>query len=322
VTAVRTDFAEASAQSRTVKVPLSHLSIELGHFYMEDFRGGEGYLQNHFERVRPWADVAKQELPGNSRGTTPRVSTCFMVDDYFTRHPTLTPATVLPEMIRAAEQAGVPLDYIGRESACASAGGVELAELVQGRLVPDPPPGSNGHRPSVLESGWLCNGQRSPETAEAMRSVGPWQPPEENGARNHSIFLDVELRGQGRWSCSYLAAVWQLLRLGQLRDHGRPVAEPQDWDPAATFPDSWDDLPPIIRINPRAMPFCAYRTVSIMDGDFLSIESAVRTILGRVDVDAEVRRQILERSRSDCTALPLELVERLSYVFLPATKAG
>ncbi len=104
-----------------------------------------------------------------------------------------------------------------------------------GRLVTEPVPGTTGGRPPLTETGWLTNGQRSPSTSrgEAMARRSPWQPPRESARRRHSIFVDVELwdehDGQRTWSCPMLAAVWQLLRLGLLRDRGRPVVTPRDW---------------------------------------------------------------------------------------------
>ena len=50
-------FRETAAEPRTQAVPLSHLSLELGHLYMEDFEAGPEHLRRHFERVRPWAEA-------------------------------------------------------------------------------------------------------------------------------------------------------------------------------------------------------------------------------------------------------------------------
>ena len=44
-------FQETDAQRRVKAVPLSHLSIELGHLYAEDFGPGNDRLHRHFERV-------------------------------------------------------------------------------------------------------------------------------------------------------------------------------------------------------------------------------------------------------------------------------
>src|SRR5215475_173146 len=338
----RTEFSETAAERRTMHVPRSHVSIELGHLYIEEFAKGPEYLRAQFERVRPWADVARHVMPGVVPKLKPRVSMCFMVDDYFNQFG--SPSDVLPQLITMANEAGLSIDYIARESGCAEADGVPLAELVQGRLVADPPPGANGTRPPVEEIGWLCNGQRSPtwEPTEALREVTPWQAPVENGARNHSIFVDIELwdrgrndRGPRRWSCSFLAAVWQLLRLGLLRDRGKPVVTPQRWfTPSESggwqvddFPERWDELPPVVQVRP-ADPFCAYKTMSILGPDFLGIESAVRTILERVDIDPEVRSQVENRNQEDGQekrediSLPAEVVERISYVFLTGNPAG
>lgn len=318
MSAPHTAFSEVAAERRTVEVPLSHISIELGHLYMEDFSAGPDFLRAHFERVRPWADVAKQVLPGGAPRAKPRVSMCFMVDDYFARFS--TPAKVVPELLAAAKDVGVTIDYLARESGCADADGVKLPELVQGRLVADPPPGTNGTRPPVAETGWLCNGQRSPvsEPTEALRQASHWQAPVESGARNHSIFIDVELWDGDqapRWSCAFLAAVWQLLRLGLLRHEGRPVVAPKEWA-AEDFPDDWDLLPPIVKLNPTADPFSAYQTVSVLSSDFLSVEAAVRTILAQVNIDPAAERQVIERSRGERMPLPRKVIERVSYVFL------
>src|SRR5262249_35756686 len=156
------------AEPRIQSLPLSHLSIELGHLYFEDFVGGTARLRQHFDRVAPWVaaacDIHARLLP---RGT-PRTSTCFLIDDYF--GGSRSPAEVPPDLIAAATASGLRIDYLVRESACAEADGVALAELVLERVVADPPPDTNGSRPAVKDSGWLSNGQRSPAAhhAEAM----------------------------------------------------------------------------------------------------------------------------------------------------------
>ena len=145
-----------------------------------------------------------------------------------------------------------------------------------------------------------------------------WQPPRESARRRHSIFVDVELwdeeDGHRTWSCPMLAAVWQLLRLGLLRDQGRPVSTPQDWtDPL--FPDSWDDLPPVTRLNPRATAFAAYTTLSVLSPRFLPVELAVRTILSQFACDRTILAEAANRAARDAMQLPAELVDRIRYVF-------
>ncbi|GAB3882177.1 hypothetical protein GCM10029964_039520 [Kibdelosporangium lantanae] len=206
-------FRETTADTKVEAVPLAHLSVELGHLYMEDFAAGPAALGAQLRRVAHWAGPASGfDLPAKAR-----VSTCFLIDDYFT--PFSTPAEVLPVLLRAADDAGLRIDYLAREASCAYADGVPLANLVAERLTAVPSPGTNGSRPPALDIGWLSNGERSPVVAqgEAMRRT-TWAPPVEIDARNHSVFVDVELwsePGNGRlWSCAFLAAVWQLLRLG------------------------------------------------------------------------------------------------------------
>jgi hypothetical protein len=313
------DVREAVAQRRAESIPLSHLSIELGHLYYEEFAAGPEALGRYFERIRPWIEATTSILRQRLPSQRPRISTCFLIDDYYARFS--SPAEVLPQLIKAAESQNVTIDYIARESACAVADDVPLAELVLSRLVPDPHPGSTGVRPPVTVTGWLCNGQRSPEVIEgqAMSATArEWQPPAENGALNsHSIFLDVQLwdewNGERRWSCPYLATIWQLLRLGLIRYDGASIAAPARLE---QYPDDWDRLPPVTQVNPKADAFSAYSTFSILGNRFLTVEHAVRTIMQQVNIEESVAEQVTKRSAAEGTPVPDELWERIEYLFV------
>jgi len=307
-------FREETAQRRVEEVPLSHLSVELGHLYMEDFAAGPDRLAAEFARVRPWARAATDaHLTAEGRG--PRISTCFLVDDYFTRFS--SPAEVIPMLLDAARAHDLTIDYLVKESSCAESSGSPLAELVAARLTALPLPGANGARPPVLESGWLSNGQRSPggSLREAMRRED-WRPPVEIGARNHSVFVDVELwrehEGSRQWSCAYLATVWQLLRLGLLRDDGASVVRPAEIE---DLPTAWDELPSIVQLNPTAAPFCAYRTFSVLPTRFLQVEQAVRVVLNQVALPADVLDQAERRSAREGIEVPRDVTKRINYVF-------
>lgn len=307
-------FVEASAVPVVRSVALSHLSVELGHLYMDDFRLGPEHLREQFRRVAPWARAAA----GQVAASRPRVSTCFLVDDYFTRFA--TPPEVVAALVAAAGSAGLTIDYVARESGCARAGGVDLAGIVREHLVHEPAEGVNGGRPPAAETGWLTNGERSPATTVgAMAAPRPWQPPRQSAVQNHSIFVDIELWSETAdgplWSCPFLAAVWQLQRLGLLRHLGEPVAEPVPATPES-LPASWDDMPAIVQLNPAATPLRAYRTFTALDGRFLPIELAVRTILGQVWIDPAVDVQVCGRARAEGMALPAEPVGRIGYAFL------
>jgi len=169
-------YAEATAQRRMASVPLSHVSIELGHLYREDFLNPKINLADHFSRVAPWVENAGRTFgPPGGRGR-PRVSTCVLIDDYFA--PFSTPREVIPVLQKAAEAAGLQIDYLAREAGCARSDDVELAALVAARLVPEPMADTDGSRPPVTESGWLSNGRRSPVGGgEAMKREHGWEPP-------------------------------------------------------------------------------------------------------------------------------------------------
>jgi hypothetical protein len=312
-------FREVSAAERVAEVALSHLSVELGHLYMEDLADDLTSLDGYFQRVALWADAPRLASLARVAERRLRVSTCLLVDDYF--GSLRSPADVVPALVAAATRNGLGIDYIARESACAQAGDVPLASLVEAAIVVDPPPGTNGARPPAHETGWLCNGTRSPASgiSEAMHPEETWKPPAENGARRHSIFSDVELWNETdsarKWSCAFLAAVWQLLRLGLLRVSGENAVVPAQVD-LAELPETWSDFPAVAQVNPRAMPFCAYRTFSVMDARFLPVEHAVRTILAQVAVDPIVLEQAVRRSSAENATVPREITDRISYTFL------
>ena len=319
-------FRESSAEPRTESLPFSHLSLEIGHLYMEDIVEGPERLRRHFATVRPWVDAVRSGLGTSLTGRRPRVSTCFLIDDYFSR--LAPPDELLPTLVQEAARAGLAVDYLARESACATAPGadgklIHPAESVAARLVESPPPGSSGFRPPVSRTGWLSNGQRTPaqRTSAALDpTTAVWHPPAETGARGHSVFMDIELwnetEGQRTWSCAFLAAVWQLVRLGLLRHDGRAVLKPvarQDPD----FPEEWDALPAVLQLNPQAAPFTAYATCSVLPGRFLPVEHAVRVILDQVHVEEGPLRQAAQRSADERFDVPAGIADRVTYVFPP-----
>jgi hypothetical protein len=297
--------------------------VELGHLYHEDLSAGPDALSAMFGPLVPWTVAATSRTAAGEPSGKVRASTCFLVDDYFSRFS--APSEVVPMVMAAARKAGLRIDYLARESACAVAGSSFPAELALSHLVTEPAPGTTGARPPVTESGWLTNGVRSPGTPfttgtseMAMRSAEPWRPPRQNAARWHSIFIDIELwnetDGRRVWSCAMLAAVWQLLRLGLLRDLGNPVAQPAD--ATDEWPDQWADLAPVVRLRPDAAPFAAYTTVSLLSPRFLPVELAVRTILGQFAADPLVLADIAGRAGREHLHLPQEIVDRIRYAFV------
>ncbi|RSM84814.1 hypothetical protein DMH04_19815 [Kibdelosporangium aridum] len=313
-----TTFRELAADPRVEAVPFAHMSLELGHLYMDDFKAGKDHLKAQLAKVVHWANAARAAISERTGPKTrPRVSTCFLIDDYFTQFS--TPAAVLPDLLDAAASVKLEIDYLARESACAESNGIPLAEMVAGWLTTVPPEGFNGSRPPAVETGWVCNGERSPsESQEAMRRTD-WAPPVETGARNHSVFADIELwrdRGKERqFSCAYLAAIWQLLRLGVLRYEGSTVVKPRQVK-VTDFPQRWDELPPIVQLRDGADSFCGYRTFSVLPYRFLQVEHAVRVILSQISAPQEPIDQVVERGRRDGVPIPHDVTERIEYMFM------
>jgi hypothetical protein len=223
-------------------------------------------------------------------------------------------------IVDAYAEAGVSIDYVARESACYHTGVIPLADLVLGQIVQDPPPGSDGSsRPDVHITGWLANGLRSPESVPrtAFSDPVPWEPPIQNAVTRHSVFIDVQLwdgpAEKRLWSCPYLAAIWQLLRLGALRYRGAPVVAPVLW--TQDLPATWAEYPALVQTQPQAAEFSAYQTFSVLDHRFLSVEHAVRSILSQVVVDTAVEDYITSRACGERLVLPGLLIDRIGYAF-------
>lgn len=317
MTTYEVTFSEATGEQRIASVPLSHLSIELGHLYLEDFRKGPAELRRRFEAVVPWLEGVRRHYTESLCGTTPRISTCYLVDDYFS--PQSPPAEVVPMVLEAAAACGLSIGYLARESACARLPDIRVAEVVTGWIIDEPAEGTNGVRPPTTVSGWLSNGQRTPSTASTAAMKGPraWEPPVESARNRHSIFLDVQLwsgTGDERvWSCPLLASIWQLARMGLLRYQGDPFLQPEPW--GKPWPPQWQQLPGVIRLDDTAAPFSAYRTMSVLDDKFFPVEHAVRVILSQVGIDPKVMAEATARAKREGLELADEVVGRIGYVF-------
>ncbi|HET9893516.1 MAG TPA: SCO2522 family protein [Streptosporangiaceae bacterium] len=318
MTEIKTQFLESSAETKVESLALAHVSVEIGHLYMEDLIGGPSSMRATFAAVAPWIRAAQTPRAIGCAKPSVRMSTCFLIDDYFSQFS--SPCELIPMVVSAAESEGLSIDYLAVESACAESRGIRPADIVLGRLVTEPVTGTTGARPPLTETGWLTNGQRSPTTSrgEAMAKRAPWQPPRESARRRHSIFIDIELwdehEGKRIWSCPMLAAVWQLIRLGLLREHGRPVLAPQDW--TGSWPSTWGEMPAITKLNPKAAAFTAYTTLSALSPRFLPVEHAVRTILGQFAGEGPVLDETRSRAARDGMRLPDDLADRVRYVFV------
>src|SRR5688572_617949 len=132
LTELTTSYVETTGMSAGRSVPMSHLSVEVGHLYLEDLEGGPEAVQRKLAAVAPWAKQAAASLVDSLGKAAPRVSTCYLIDDYFS--PDTSPAEVIPLVLKAAPAAGVTVDYLARESSCAMESGLAIAELVVGQI--------------------------------------------------------------------------------------------------------------------------------------------------------------------------------------------
>ncbi|MBF6174016.1 SCO2522 family protein [Nocardia blacklockiae] len=324
-------YSESAEEPRVASIPLSHLSIEVGRCFAHDLGGDGTTLRADFRRTVPMVSAFAESVRVRF-GPRTRISTCYLIDDC--SGPDADVAKTLTALLTAAADTGLSIDYLARASGCretrrfvdgAPAGEpIPVAEMVAARIVAEPAPPETGGRKPTAESGWLCNGRRASDQEPSQAMGGrPYVPPEEFGRREHSIFLDVQLWSRThdggdtvtRWSPAFLAAVWHLLRLGLLRYHGAPVVEPHAWQ-ADPWPNRWQDVPPVLQLEPRAAPFAAYRTLSMLPESFLPIEHAVLLVLDHLDLDDDVLEQIVARGAAEGVPVSREPAERLAHSFL------
>ncbi|WP_323746491.1 SCO2522 family protein [Catenulispora pinisilvae] len=335
MTAVDVSYNEMTESARVAAVPLGHLSVETGRLYLEDFADGDRKITHQLEQVAPWLEAATKRTRKRF-GRNARISTCFLVDDYSPSGAVddqPKPSEVVDIVTTAADQAGFKIDYLAREAGCAVAyerpysgprDQSALADIVAGLIVEEAAVGANGSRPPTAQTGWLSNGERSPAVSVAM-DAPQWEPPEEFGKYRHSVFVDIELwsldhyqqSAKRQYSCSLLSAVWQLLRLGLLRDAGDAVAKPYRFGAGEGFPDLWQQLPSITQLTPDAAPFAAYQALSVLPPHFRAAEHAAEIIVDHLRFDKTVLKQTADRARDETNAvtLPDNPAGRLSHLF-------
>ena len=336
MTAVDVSYHEVTETARVEQVPLAHLSVQVGHLYLDDFADGDRLIARQLEQTAPWLAAADKRIRKRF-GRNARVSTCFLVDDYTPSGSVRdrpSPSEVVDIVTAAAEQAGFQIGYLAREAGCAvscerpysgSRDKSPLADIVAGAIVEEAAVGANGSRPPTAQTGWLSNGERSPAVSVAMEAP-QWEPPEEFGTYRHSVFVDVELwsldrnqaQSERQYSSSLLAAVWQLSRLGLLRNAGHAVAKPYRFAAGEALPDLWPQLPSVTQLTPDAHPFAAYQTLSVLPHHCRAAEHAAQIIIDHLQFDDAVLKQTADRARAEAPSpitLPDNPVGRMSHVF-------
>jgi hypothetical protein len=117
-------YSETSAKLRTERFGMSHLSIEVGHLYADELT--EERLRAEIAAAAGWSGAATAAMGRRLGHRVPRVSTCYLVDDYF-RDDLPEPDTFLTLLDDAADRANLRIDYLVRESACAELDALDVA---------------------------------------------------------------------------------------------------------------------------------------------------------------------------------------------------
>jgi hypothetical protein len=282
---------------------MAHLSVEIAHVYLGELteQAVNKAINAAIDRVGPVVDRLTKD-----RGRA--VSTCVLIDDYFeSKGP--TPQEAVEIFKNAAARLGFRLDWIAFEADCAAA-----ADYFFDNLYPQPRFGESSHgglygepnRLSRSGQSWISNGDptRETKTPRSRRFLGREAKYLSGKVRPEiatSIALDVEIAKAGSqsddsalmWSCPFLAACWQLIRLGCWREPSGGMLAPKR----------------LLAVSDRPPPFFARRTLSHLPSRYLRVEHAVQVILAQLAIDDRARREI------DPHAEGFEIREYIEYAF-------
>lgn len=263
----------------------ARLSFEVGHLYLDDIATGskskgQKKMRQFFRPIVGMVDAVRKSYTIEAND----YSTCFMVDDYGKLEST-TPEEVLGGIVLpAAEAVGLRIDYIVREGGCARLAGPFMSSL--SGITTD-----SYTTPTLQESVWLSRLER----------LQGGKPTPQSEPDMGSVRMDIELArnvdGTTTYSCPFLAAIFQNLRLGLLYDPSNPDTIAQ---PVEEFGDNWGKLPVIMQLRKDAPPFEAFRSFSYLSERFMEVENAVRSILDSLvlaQLPGETRMQALANTQ-------------------------
>ena len=316
------------------KTPIADLSVEIGHLYLSDLKSdailpsmvsngasvnerqpeetesGVQDLEDYVTRRLDRGLAAVSPIVARYRASKKRVSTVVLIDDYF--YSGSSDVELLDGVVAVTREyaqtvsSDIELDFIAFEA--------DLAESVRtlyNLIVREPNEGAGSRSQSELEydDRWLGNGQMGRgQSVKKSRRLGRVESslPQESTAgsnrRQHSIAMDVELLsirdGTEFWSCPLLAAWWQLVRLGVLRDDSDRPSIPRRT---------------IALRGETSEPLYAKRTLTALVPEFLEVESAVQVILRQTALPLNLRSQLKDSRRE---VNPRDHLKRMSYVFI------
>lgn len=277
------------------------VSIEVLHIYRPD-SPSRALIRSALREAR-WVEAIATALDRQGRTW----SVCMLIDDTDPR----SDADDIEERVCEAWRAtGLPLDHAVRETECAMSitrmlerftGDVEVGLAgALGTAVCPPPVDVVAERRR-----WLTNGEPTRPSMTRLGTAALSEEPGEAdivpmkavGSRAHRIHLDVELwstvgHSQPTWSCSMLAAWWQLLRLGAPHVDQAPLSRPAQ--------------------GGRPLPLHGRSTLTLLPARMLEVEHAVRTILERVIVPTQ---WLVDDLNGKPPATAQSHLDRIGYVF-------
>lgn len=278
-------------------------SIELDHFYVteftSDFKADVDMIARRFTHAYMFALATKG---------TDTMSTVNMPDGYHMEGHTgavVRPKGVLERLIKGAEIAQVPLDYLVEEGGLVF-DSVNVLQAIR-RNVPL-------YRNTIEDEEWLYADARTDMTSgkteylygpaiDSGRPAGMAMHDDdwEERQRYHTVRHRVQLFNYKRnkkgmltlkdgkpevdeWSCPLLAAQSVMARLGMRQ----MTPELIDKDNIPDH-DKWWAYPVVMKLNPDAAPFQAERVFNVLPMRYLSVESTTGLIIDSIEPGASER---------------------------------
>lgn len=289
----------------------SFLSIELPHFYISQFSEKPDIIEKGLAASKIFLDPIVAILEKKKKN----YSTVCLVDDYFVRKGQENEIEKFIQSYRnACEKLSIRLDYIVFEGQCSKS----VKNFPP--ILPEPNQGAGsrgGPYTNQLSDNkdWLSNGDVFRDKyidvnqgfganflSNELSDIKPH--------KEHALFLDVQLSKPGEsknlaylneeklvYSCPFLAAWWQLIRLGMHSDEDGNFLIPEN---------SWQ--------RDGAHPMTAERTLTFVAPDFLPVEHAVNCILNNVIPSDKQLRHLNRTGKTENGKPTLSLANRLSYV--------
>lgn len=283
------------------------VSFEVAHLYLGD-RAIEQTIERYADAARTWALPIVSQM--REDGDT--VSVVVFLDDYTDTKGEIHPADQVRERVVAAlQERGLKVDYVALESECAKS-----AHILATCIEPAPVQGDGSVTRNAKQVAFT-DGHFVHYFGHSVRAAGAIAEYYGMGPRSFEqrtdIGLRVRLHGEtgGDFTCPAVAAWWQLIRLGALLGVSETRAEEEGYKLSQI-----EGAPHGTWARPKAAPFIAKRTVTLLPPAYIGVEHAVQVLLDNAGLPERLQKSLGITARGEKIAAAPR--DRISYLFADA----